>query len=85
MARCILACLQTGQDAAAKRIVDDSKQIIASAPKTDDDLGMLEYYGFASAYFPALSTLEMRHWSDVATLDPPVGVSPDLLSITNGA
>ena len=78
----IYAYLQTGQDAAAKRVVDDSKQIIASAPKTDDYMGMNEYYGFASAHFPAIYGLEMRHWSDVAALEPPAGASPDLLSIT---
>jgi tetratricopeptide (TPR) repeat protein len=78
----IYAYLQTGQDEAAKRIVDDSKQIIASAPKTGDDMGMLEYYGFASAHFPALYGLEMHHWSDVALLEPAPGATPDLQSIT---
>jgi len=78
----IYAYLQTGQDDAAKRVVDDSKQIIASAPKVDDDTGMLEYYGFASAHFPALYALEMRHWSDVAVLEPAAGAPVDLQTIT---
>jgi tetratricopeptide (TPR) repeat protein len=76
------AYLQTGQDEAAKRVVDDSKQIIASAPKTSEDSGMLEYYGFATAHFPALYDLEMHHWSDVAALEPAAGASPDLQRIT---
>jgi tetratricopeptide (TPR) repeat protein len=78
----IYAYLQTGQDDAAKRVVDDSKQIIASAPKTGDDKGMMEYYGFASAHFPALYALEMHHWSDVASLEPAAGLSSDQQSIT---
>jgi tetratricopeptide (TPR) repeat protein len=78
----IYAYLQTGQDEAAKRVVDDSKQIIASAPKTSDDNGMLEYYGFAAAHFPALYALEMRHWSDLTALEPAAGAPPDLQSIT---
>jgi tetratricopeptide (TPR) repeat protein len=78
----IYAYLQTGQDESAKRVVDDSKQIIASAPKTGDDNGMLEYYGFATAHFPALYALEMRHWSDLAALEPAAGATPDLQSIT---
>lgn len=78
----IYAYLQTGQDEAAKRVVDDSKQIIASAPKTGDDMGMMEYYGFATAHFPALYDLEMHHWSDAAALEPTAGAAPDLQSIT---
>jgi tetratricopeptide (TPR) repeat protein len=78
----IYAYLQTGQDEAAKRVVDDSRQIIASAPKTGDDMGMLQYYGFASAHFPAIYALEMHHWSDLAALEPAAGASPDLQRIT---
>jgi tetratricopeptide (TPR) repeat protein len=43
---------------------------------------MLEYYGFATAHFPALYALEMRHWSDLAALEPAAGAPPDLQSIT---
>lgn len=78
----IYAYLQTGQDDAAKRLVENSKQIIASAPKTGDDTGMLEYYGFAAAHFPAIYALEMRHWSDVAALEPATGAPSHLQTIT---
>jgi tetratricopeptide (TPR) repeat protein len=78
----IYAYLQTGQDDAAKRVLDDAKQIVASVPKTGDDKGMMEYYGFATAHFPALYDLEMHHWSDVALLEPAAGAAPDLQSIT---
>jgi tetratricopeptide (TPR) repeat protein len=78
----IYAYLQTGQDDAAKRVLDDAKQIVATVPKTGDDVGMMEYYGFATAHFPALYDLEMHHWSDVALLEPAAGAAPDLQSIT---
>jgi tetratricopeptide (TPR) repeat protein len=78
----IYAYLQTGQDDAAKRVVDDSKQIIVSAPKTGDDTGMLEYYGFAAAHFPALYALEMRHWPDAVALEPAAGTPAHLQTIT---
>ena len=62
----LYAYLQTGQDAAAKQIVEQSKQIIATAPKDAGDSGMLRYYGFAAAHFPALYDLEMQDWTDAA-------------------
>ena len=66
----IYAYLQTGQDEAAKRVVEDAKEIVSSVPKTDDGMGMVEYYGYASAHFPALYALEMHHWADAAGLEP---------------
>jgi hypothetical protein len=78
----IYAYLQTGREDAAKRIADAAKQIIADAPKADSDMGMLEYYGFASAHFPALYALEMRHWSDIAALEPAAGAPAHLQTIT---
>ena len=78
----LYAYLQTGQDAAARQIVEQSKQIIASAPKDAGDSGMLRYYGFATAHFPALYDLEMHDWKDAATLQPAASASPDLQRIT---
>lgn len=78
----IYAYLQTGQDDAAKREVETAKQIIASSSKTDDDNGMLEYLGYASAHFPALYALEMHHWSDAASLEPAADATPELERIT---
>lgn len=66
----LYAYLQTGQDAKAKQIVDRAKQIIAAAPRNGDDSGMLEYYNFAAAHFPALYDLEMHHWTEAAALQP---------------
>jgi tetratricopeptide (TPR) repeat protein len=77
----IYAYLQTGQDDAAKRVVEESKQIIAGASKGDDN-GMLEYFGFASVHFPALYALEMHQWSDAAALQPAAGVPAYLQTIT---
>jgi tetratricopeptide (TPR) repeat protein len=78
----IYAYLQTGQDDAAKHVVDDSGQIIAGAANQGDNMGMLEYYGFASAHFPALFNLEMRRWSDAAALEPPAGIPAYQQTIT---
>jgi tetratricopeptide (TPR) repeat protein len=78
----LYAYVQTGQDEAAKQILEQSKQIIASAPANGDDTGMLEYYGFAAAHFPAILNLEMRRWPNAAALEPAAGASPDLQMIT---
>jgi tetratricopeptide (TPR) repeat protein len=78
----LYAYLQTGQDDAAKGIVQKSRQILAKAPTTGDDTGMLEYYGFAGAHFPALYDLEMHHWQDAAALEPAANASSHLQMIT---
>ncbi len=75
------AYLQTGQDEAAKQILEKSKQVLASAP-TNDDTGMLEYYGFAAAHFPALYGLEMHRWSEAAALEPAANAPAYLQMIT---
>ena len=77
----LYAYLQTGQDEAAKQIVEKSKEIVAGAP-TMDDTGMLEYMGFAAAHFPALYDLEMHHWADAAALQPAANAPPHLQMIT---
>lgn len=78
----IYAYLQTGQDEKARELVEQSKQIIASAENMKDDSGMLEYFGFAAAHFPALYDLEMRNWKDAAALEPPANATPDHQMIT---
>ena len=77
----LYAYLQTGQDEAARQMVDQSKQIVATA-HGDDTTGMLEYFGFAAAHFPALYDLEMHRWSDAATLEPAANALPHLQMIT---
>ena len=78
----LYAYLQTGQDEAARQIVEQSKQILATAPTNGDDSGMLEYYGYAAAHFPALYDLEMRHWTDAAALQPAANALPQFQMIT---
>lgn len=78
----LYAYLQTGQDAAAKQELDKAKEILASAPSNGDDMGMLEYFGFAAAHFPAIYNLEMHHWSDAAALEPAPNATVDLQMIT---
>jgi tetratricopeptide (TPR) repeat protein len=77
----LYAYLQTGQDEAAKQIVEKSKEIVAGA-STMDDTGMLEYMGFAAAHFPALYDLEMHHWADAAALEPASNIPAHLQAIT---
>jgi tetratricopeptide (TPR) repeat protein len=77
----LYAYLQTGQDDAAKKIVDEAKDIVAKA-SGDDDTGMLEYIGYANAHFPALYNIEMHHWRDAAALEPAANASSHLQMIT---
>src|SRR5579864_8995867 len=77
----LYAYLQTGQDEAAKQIVQKSKEIVAGAP-TMDNTGMLEYMGYAAAHFPALYDLEMHHWADAAALQPAANTPAYLQTIT---
>jgi len=72
----LYAYLQTGQDTKAKQMVEQAQQVIAAAPKKDDGTGMLDYYSFAEAHFPALYDLEMHHWADAAALQPAAGGPP---------
>jgi tetratricopeptide (TPR) repeat protein len=78
----LYAYVQTGQDEAAKQILAQSREILAAAPTSGDDSGMLEYYGFAAAHFPAIYNLEMRHWPDAAALEPAPNATVDLQMIT---
>ena len=78
----LYAYLQTGQDAKAKQILEQAQQIIAGAPKDGDDTGMLEYYGYAQAHFPALYDLEMHHWADAMALQPAANTPAYLQTIT---
>ncbi|HXW89590.1 MAG TPA: hypothetical protein VEK33_03505 [Terriglobales bacterium] len=77
----LYAYLQTGQDDAARQMLEQAKQILA-VPTSGGDTGMLEYYGFAAAHFPALYHLEMRNWRDAGTLQPAANASPYLQMIT---
>jgi tetratricopeptide (TPR) repeat protein len=77
------AYLQTGQNAKAKQIVDESKQIVASAHSMgSDDPGMMRYYGFAAAHFPAMYVIETRRWPDAMALQPMEHAAPLMQAIT---
>jgi tetratricopeptide (TPR) repeat protein len=77
----IYAYLQTGQDESAKLALEQSKRMTAM-DANGDDTEMRDYYGYAAAHFPALYSLEMRHWSDAAVLEPAAGAPPHLQMIT---
>jgi hypothetical protein len=78
----LYAYLQTGQDAKARQTVDQALQIVAAAPKSDDDSGMMRYYGYAQADFPALYDLEMHHWADAMALQPAADAPAHMQTIT---
>src|SRR5579863_4091717 len=78
----LYAYMQTGQDDAAKKIVAQSKEILEKAPNDGDDTGMLEYFGFAAAHFPALYALEMHRWTEAAALEPAAKTPAYLQMIT---
>ena len=79
----LYAYLQTGQDEAAKQIVDKAAKVIWQARRRmATTRGMLEYYGFAAAHFPALYDLEMHHWAEAAALEPAANAPPHLQMIT---
>jgi len=80
----LYAYLQTGQDEAAHQILEKSEDILGTGKKAPatDDMGMLQYFGFAAADFPALYDLEMRHWADATKLQPAATATPDLRMIT---
>ena len=81
----LYAYLQTGQDDAAQQILEQSKQVLSSVPAAGDDAGMLEYFGYAAAHFPAIYALEMHHWADAGALQPAANASPHLQMITSWA
>jgi len=78
----LYAYLQTGQDDKARQILEQSKQALANMPAMGNDAGMLEYFGYAAAHFPAIYDLELHHWADAAALQPAAGASPHLQMIT---
>ena len=78
----LYAYLQTGQDGSAKDMLEQARKILTAEPKNGDDSGMLEYFGFAAADFPALYNLELRHWADAAALEPAANAPPHLQMIT---
>jgi tetratricopeptide (TPR) repeat protein len=77
----LYAYLQTGQDEAAKQVLEKSKDITAGA-KAMDDTGMLEYMRYAAAHFPALYNLEMHRWADAAALEPAANAPAHFQTIT---
>ena len=77
----LYAYLQTGQDQPAQQILAKEKQIV-SMPMKDGDSGMLQYFGFARADFPALYALEMHDWKAAAALQPAPDAPPYVQTIT---
>ena len=78
----LYAYLQTGQDESAGRIVEQERQIVATAPKDGNDDGMREYLAYAAVDFPALYNLELHRWSEATALQPPANSAPQQQMIT---
>jgi tetratricopeptide (TPR) repeat protein len=78
----LYAYLQTGQDQAAWQIVEQAKVIVAAAPKSGNDSGMMHYFALAQAHFPALYDLEMHKWPDAVALQPAPDAPMYLQTIT---
>lgn len=78
----LYAYLQTGQDDAARQVLEQAKQVLAGMPATGYDPGMYTYFGYATAHFPAIYDLEMHRWADAAALQPAANALPHLQMIT---
>ncbi len=68
----LYAYLQVGQEAEAKKLIDELNSMSQADAKGD----MAGYLAYAFAEFPAVYTLEMRHWADAAALEPRPNAQP---------
>jgi tetratricopeptide (TPR) repeat protein len=75
----VYAYLQSGREADAQKIIDEIKTM----PKMQSMYGPdYDPQTAALSGFPALYDLELRHWSDAASLSPVPGALPGDLEIT---
>jgi len=62
----LYAYLQSGREVEALKIIED---VNTMAPVHDADIGY-DMQGFAQSKFPAMYTIELRHWKEAAALTP---------------
>lgn len=79
----LYAYLQSGQDARAKSVLEQSAaplKAIASMPDTGSDrmAGMVPYF---RTKLPAFYALEMRDWKSAAALEPVAGSPPEISTL----
>ncbi len=75
----VYAYLQSGREAEAKKVIDE----IGTMPKMESMYGPeFDPQMNAMTAFPAIYDLELRHWSEAASLAPVPGASTGDLSIT---
>ena len=67
----LYAYLQVGQDADARKLVDEAS---AFHPTGEGDMAM--YVDYARVGFAATYYVEMRQWSEAAALEPPADMEP---------
>jgi tetratricopeptide (TPR) repeat protein len=80
----LYAFLQSGQDARAKAVIDDSAAALARFEAAHDMgehymEGMFPYY---RTKLPVFFALEMRDWNSAAALEPVAGARPETKTIT---
>ncbi len=75
----VYAYLQSGRETEAAKVIDEVKAM----PKMQSMYGPdFDPQTNALSAFPALYSIELRHWSDAATLPPVAGGMPQDLNIT---
>jgi tetratricopeptide (TPR) repeat protein len=80
----LYAYLQSGQDARARAIVDDSASVLThyeDMPNMADHYreGMFPYY---RTKYPVILFLELRDWKSAAALEPITGAPPEIQTMT---
>lgn len=80
----LYAYLQSGRDASAKGIVENSVAVIAKSESTRQMSGMSMSYmlPFYRTKFPIFYDLEMRDWQSAGALEPVAGALPEIQMFT---
>jgi tetratricopeptide (TPR) repeat protein len=75
----LYAYLQSGEEASARRIVDDTAALMSRYEATPDMMSPLMHgmFPYLRNKFPAFYDLEMRDWKAAASLEPTAGGGPE--------
>ena len=75
----VYACLQSGREADARKVIDEVKAMPAMHDMSDYGMDMRSY---ALQNFEASYALELHHWSDAASLPPAAGADSEYNAVT---
>ena len=80
----IYAYLQSGQEARAKEVVDETMASFDKRHRMHDmgHMDMRDMVTYTRVKFPVFYGLETRDWMSVAALEPVPGASPEVLTLT---